>query len=75
MLKQRTDTNLAIVSIIDCYALSRLKWKSFRVRNNFFGQIDVNLRPVIVPRRRLFDIKNLPDRNILEPRELIVWHE
>ena len=48
------------------------QWKSFRVLDGFYAQIYIQIRPVEVPGRRLLNLENVPNRNLFEPREILI---
>ena len=39
------------------------------------SQVDIEIRPVQVIRTRQLDATNLSNRGLLEPREVLEWHE
>ena len=66
------------MSLGQCGDLSSLlryfgfQWKSFRVFDGFYTQIYIQIRPIEVPGRRLLNVKNVPNRNFFEPREILI---
>ena len=48
------------------------QWKSFRELDGFYAQIYIQIRPIEVPRRRLSNLENVPNRNLFEPREILI---
>ena len=40
--------------------------------DGFYTQIYVQIRPIEVPRRRLLNSEDVPNRNLFEPREIFI---
>ena len=46
--------------------------KSFRVFDGFYAQIYIQIRPIEVPKRRLLNSEDIPNRNLFEPRKILI---
>ena len=46
--------------------------KSFRVLNGFYAQIYIQIRPIEVARHRLLNVEDVPNRNLFEPRKILI---
>ena len=46
--------------------------KSFRILNGFYAQIYIQIRAIEVAGRRLLNVKDVPNRNLFEPRKILI---
>ena len=50
-------------------------WETFRVFNDLFREIHVEIGPIVMARRRLFHVDNRLDCLVLKSWEVLVGHE
>lgn len=55
-----------------CYASFGLEWVALWMLNGVDPKIYIKIWPIEMTRRRLFNIKYLPNRNVLEPGKIII---
>ena len=48
------------------------QWKPFRLFDGFYTQIYIQIWPIEVPGRWLLNSEDAPNRNLFEPREILI---
>jgi hypothetical protein len=60
---------------LTCYASFGLEGVVFWMLDGINSQVHIEIWPIEMAWRRLFNIKDLPNRNVFEPRKIIIGEE